>query len=78
MAKDDYIKITTKGGQPLQVIADKGGRRVEGEWEPQGIPKASWFIARLLTRGGTEIKHLEVPAVEIVSIEVQIKPPTGD
>ena len=75
MAKDDSIKVLTKGGLPLQVIADKGGRKVEGEWKKYG--SGMWFVARLSTRGGTEVKRLEVPAIEIVSIEIQVKEEQG-
>ena len=59
------------------MVADKGGRKVEGEWESQGAPKTSWYIAELLTRGGTVLDELQVPAVEIVSIQKQVKERDG-
>lgn len=76
MAKNDRITVVTKGGAPLTILADKGGRLVEGEWESQGIPKSSWYVAKLLTRGRTVLEELQVPATEIVSITKVIKEPT--
>ena len=72
MAKNDRISIMTKGGSPLAIQADKGGRTVEGDWELHK-DRSSWYVAKLLTRGGTVLEELQVPGGEVVSITKVIK-----
>lgn len=71
MAKDDYITVRTKADVTLEVSADKSGRKVESEITKDG--GINWFVARLLTRGGTLLEEIWVPTTEIVGIQRHLK-----
>jgi len=72
MAKGDYVKVYLLSGNGLfQVLADKGGRKVGYEFSTEG--KVNWLNASLLTRGGTVLKRIQVPADQVAAMEVLIK-----
>jgi hypothetical protein len=71
MAKDDSITIRPRDGIAVVVLADKQGRKVEGEFQKDG--GVNWYVAKLLTRGGTLVFASWVPTDQIVSIEKRIK-----
>lgn len=73
MAKGDYVMVFTKAGREFQVTADLGGRVVETNWEKEG--NVQWFVARVLTRGGTPVEQIRFPTDEIIAIQSQIKEP---